>query len=307
MNRFTKIAFGKINTAIADYQKSVKDALEVYRNTEQEDKEAVKQFKDEAGMYAVRHSVNIANARNKIKWAEDAMTNVIKTQVEDLRKEYANSLTTRPGAAFLDALRIYNDFNIPPTKSEIEALFSLNGGCPLGFRALSAVMKKTHCGYSLDYSESADFEKDLEFLDGLSKGNIAFSPEGLHVELVDILKNQPRLQMAADGSFYDSGYKWDSISILISTESLKNAADNINSMAKRWNNTVIPSIRALKTYEDKTDDETGETRTAKEQFIADFKETANAAKIKENHEPAAPYMRKESEKNYAEIVGGYKL
>ena len=303
MNRLTQNVFGRIVTAMTDYQQATRKALEEYRIADREAKQESQQYKDENGVYSARHAVNCTNARNRIKQAKTIMTSVIQAEVKELKKELADSLTTRPSPAFLDALRVYSDFQIAPTKTEVEALLTLNGGCPLGLRAMSAVMEKTKCNYRLDYTGTADFEKDLASLERFSQSSFVYSPDGFHGEVTEIFRNQPRLLLADDGTLYDAGYRWDSTSILTSTAVINSTGESVNAMSERWSKTILPSIRALAEYEDKTS-ETGEITPAEKQFAEDFKETANAAEIQQ--EPVTPDSNKGSGRNFAEIMNSYK-
>lgn len=284
MNKFVSSTFDTIKQEEASYRQSVKSALADYRRTMAAATEQAKQYKDESGFINNKKAVAKKEAQAAIQMAEDAFTGALKTQVQSMRDDLHDHLTTRPSAAFIDALRIYHDFSITPSHAEIEALMTLNGGNALGYRAINRVLEETKAGWRIDAPESATYESDLAALEKLAHGNIRYVPDGFLHEMAGAYGGDQRLFMRDDGSTYSMGYKWDSASLLMASSSYESEIKSLDSMADRWSGTVLPSLRHIDVYEDVKDEETGETTTAKQQMTADYKATAHAPAIEKSEQ-----------------------
>lgn len=270
MNQLNKSRFDRIKRAMESYKTDVKTALARYRV----DAEEAKQFKDETGYIAAAKT----NARNAINKAEHTLTSAVSGEVDGLHDELLQHMTTRPAAAFLDALRVYADFSITPEKIEVEALIKQNGGNALGVRAINRVLEQTDAAYRVEAPDSAQFEADIAALERLAQGGIRYAPEGYHTELTAIYKDTPRLVIRDDGSTYDAGYRWDSVSLITATASFNSQLATVDEMAGRWTDNVLPSFGQVKDYKPRQN-ESGETISAAQQFVEDYEATADATTV----------------------------
>lgn len=310
MNKHVKDSFNHIKSEAASYQNAVQSALLDYRRTMARAEAESRKYKDETSYINTWKAAAKRDAMNAISQAETAFTVAVKAEYATLKDDLHDHLTTRPNAAFLDSLRVYFDFGIRPTRAEIEALMTQNGGNPLGYRALNRTLEKTKSEWRIDSLDTDVYENDLAVLQQLSYGNLMYAPNDCHHEAVEIFDGERRLQMREDGSTYFGGYKWDRIGILMSTGDFTAKVKGIDAMADRWGNSVLPSVKQIDLYEDKIDPDTGEiVETAADQLEADFKATAHAPGIERSKQPeieAARQKGHEQAKTAAQATKGMK-
>lgn len=309
MNKYISSTFDDLKRAETDYRDAVKSALVDYRRTMSRATEEAKQYKDESAHINGKKATAAHNARVAIQMGENAFTVALNVAVKSLRDDLHQHLTTRPSPAFLDAVKLYHDFGIRPSRAEIEALMTLNGGSSLGYRVINQVLKDTHSEYTIDAPDSAAYEADLAALEKLAHGNIRFVPDGYIHEMGEVYGGEKRLFMRDDGTTYDMGYRWDTTSLLMASAGYKEGAGAIEAMSDRWSSTVLPSLKHITAYED--NEETGET--AAQQMAKDIKATATAPEIKPSMaagEQIAAQMAAEAAENYErsqEVLKRYLL
>lgn len=275
MNKYVKDTFDTIKGEETSYRQSVENALLDYRRTMSRATEEAKQYKDESAYINSKKATATHNARVAIQMAENAFTVALNVARKSLQDDLHQHLTTRPSAAFLDALRLYYDFDIRPSHAEISALMEQNGGNTLGYRAINRTLEKTGAEWRIDAPDSAAYESDLAALGKLAHGNIHFVPDGYLHEMSEVYSGERRLFMRDDGTTYDMGYKWDTTSLLMASSGYKEDVKAIDAMHDRWSNTLLPSLRHLEAYQD--NEETGET--AAQQMAKDIKAMAAAPEI----------------------------
>lgn len=291
MNKYISDTFSDIRKAEKEYRQSVENALLEYRQTMAKVTDEATAFKDEAAYISSKKTAAAQKARTEIQLAENVFTVAAKVAANSLRDDLHQHLTTRPSAAFLDALRLYYDFDLCPTHAEIEALMGLNGGNTLGYRAINRTLKKTGAEYRIDSPDSTAYEADISAIEKLSHGYFMCVPDGYHHEAVEVFGGEKHLAMREDGSTYDNGAKWDSTSILMASTAYKQQAEAMDAMADRWSNTVIPSLKHISAYQDTQDPESGETITAAQQMAEDIKATAHAPEIVKSERPDVEFAR----------------
>lgn len=279
MNKYISTTFDTVKQEEASYRQSVESALYDYRRTMSKVKEQAKQYKDEDAFINSQKDAAKREAQTAIQLAENAFCVALDVARKSLQDDLHQHLTTRPSAAFLDALRLYHDFNITPSHAEIEALMSLNGGNSLGYRALNQVLKKTNAEYTVDAPDAAAYETDIADLERLSYGNFKYEPDGYHHEMTEVFEGTPQLRLRDDGTTYDAGYRWSGTSLLMASTGYKEGIGAIDAMSDRWSNTLLPGLKHISAYKDTTDPETGETVTAAQQMAQDIKATATAPEI----------------------------
>lgn len=310
MNKFIKSTFDDLKREEASYRQSVESALLDYRRAMEKATTESKQYKDETTFLDGKKAATKREAQTAIQLAENAFTVSVGIAVKSLRDDLHQHLTTRPSAAFIDALRLYFDFDIRPSHAEISALMEQNGGCTLGYRALNRTLEKTGAEWRVDAPDSTTYESDLAALEELSEGHIMYAPREYFHEAVEVFGGRPKLyRRPADGKYLDIGYKWDTTSILIASGSYEGKIKALDDMSERWSSTVLPSLKHISAYED--NQESGET--AAQQMAQDIKATATAPEIEPSMtagEQIAAEMAREAAKNYEqsqEILKKYTL
>lgn len=287
MNKYILSTFDTIKQEEASYCQSVESALSDYRRTMSRATEEAKQYKDESTYINGKKGTAKREAKAAIQLAENAFTSAVNVAVKSLRDDLHQHLTTRPSAAFIDALRLYYDFDIRPSHAEISALMEQNGGNTLGYRAINRTLEKTGAEWRIDAPDSAAYEGDLAALEKLAHGNIHFVPDGYLHEMSEVYSGERRLFMRDDGSTYDMGYKWDTTSLLMASTGYKDDTGAIDAMSDRWSSTVLPALRHIEAYQD--NEETGET--AAQQMAKDIKATATAPEIERDGQAEVEAVR----------------
>lgn len=273
MNRANKSSFDRIIGASTAFVEAVRAVFEQYRTQEAEARRESAAFKDEQGIYTAKMAAIRANTRNALKAAENGFTGTITAEIGTLRQEIDAHLLNRPTPAFLETLRLFRDFGITPSRADIAALLTLNGGNTLGLRCLNAALKSTEAGYTVTFPDTADFEADIAALEKLARGEICYVPAEYHHEGTAIYGGSPRTFFREDGSTYQNGETWSSVSLSVARTGFESKIKSLDEMASRWTDSVIPSIEQLKDYADRADG------TAAEQFLKDREATTTAAKI----------------------------
>lgn len=200
MNKYIADTFSDIKREEASFRQSVESALWDYRQTMARVETEAKQYKDESTYINTKKAAAAQNARAAIQMAENGFTVAVNVAVKSLRDDLHQHLTTRPSAAFIDALRLYYDFNIRPSHAEISALMEQNGGNTLGYRAINRTLEKTGAEWRIDAPDSAAYESDLAALGKLAHGNIHFVPDGYLHEMSEVYSGERRLFMRDDGT-----------------------------------------------------------------------------------------------------------
>lgn len=310
MNKFVASTFDDLKREEASYRQSVENALWDYRRTMEKAKSDAGAYKDEAAFIDGKKAAARREAQTAIQLAETAFTVSVDIAVKSLRDDLHQHLTTRPSAAFIDALRLYYDFNICPSHAEISALMEQNGGCALGYRAINRTLEKTGAEWRVDAPDSTTYESDLAALAKLAEGHIMYAPREYSHETVEVFEGEPQLyRRPADGKYLDVGYRWDTTSILIASGSYEDKIKALDDMSDRWSSTVLPNLKHITAYTDNP--ETGET--AAQQMAKDIKATATAPEIDPSMtagEKIAAEMAKEATENYEqgqEILKKYLL
>ena len=286
MNRYTADNFKRITGAADSYKKSVANALNNYRQAMERAEHESKAYKEERAYLSSKKASAATTARNAIAVAEAAFTGTVKAEAGSLREEMGNHLLSAPTEKFIGVLRTFHDFGIVPTKAEINALLTLASGNTLSLKALDATLAKTGSPYRVKFDDTAALEKDLDALDRLAEGNFMYSPPKLHREACDLFDGTKRMIRNQAGELVDLGYKWSSASILTASAFFTSQVDALDGMAKRWTDSVLPTIFKPEAYPDRTDDATGEKISGAADYVADYEATAGAAEITDN--PDAP-------------------
>lgn len=228
-----KEPFSRIERACAEYRRTVTKTLEKYRTVDAATKKAASAYKDEEKFYNERMNKEKADARIAIQMAENALTGNVSAEIPTLRESLRGRLIGNPRREFVDALQLVRSGNLQLTKCEIEALADLAAGSPLSLRALNGVLEGAKSLYRVRVPDAAQFERDLNEMENLARGNIRWAPHELCTEYCAIYKGTPRAQRRRDGSSYQSG-TWDARSLIIAAEIFQTKIDAIAEMSERW-------------------------------------------------------------------------
>ena len=263
MNRNCKNSFDTIIGSATAYRSAVAAVLDSFSKKEQQARQDSTQYKDENARYKTALESLTAEARAQLDKKRAEFADAVANEVETLHKEVLSLAAERTNPAYYDLLRCFADFNIQPTKTQIESLLQMNSGNILGLDMLNNALKKAGSSFRIENTGFAELEKDLENLSRLSELAKHYAPVENHSQLCKMYVGTPRL--GANGA--STGAVWDSVSLLTRRAAFESAVKSLNEMSERWNNTA-PSISQLKSYED------SENATAAEQFISDRQSAA---------------------------------
>ena len=298
MNRKTQASFNQIQAAVAAFQSNVQAALSRYRQEEAQARADAEQFKDSEGRYVAQKAALVANARNAITRAQASLKSAVQPEIEALRKELHEHTMNRPAPALLDTLRTFRDFNLQPSRTDLDSMLEIAAGNTLALRAINSVLEATKSPLHVDFPDTGTFEKDLDALEKLTAES-AWTPTDYHHEACTLYGGQPRANRP--------GYIWDSTSLIVARSAFESQLNAILEMSKRWTDDVIPSITQVKTglYAD------NESGSVAEQYLADREATGAGAKVEPSQAAAIEaartmgQKRAEADNNAREALGHY--
>lgn len=284
MNKYTKTSFENIQKSAKDYQHATTSALYKFRQTMERAEQNKGKFKDEAAYMEQERKTASATARQSIKMAENIFTGEVQAEIDSLRKDLAGHLVTAPSQKFLDALGVYDRFNLRPSKAEITAMLEHAAGNSLSLRALNSVLERVGSEYKITAPGAADYEADIAALEYLAAGNLMAVEHDYWGEATKAYQGEKRLTRRKDNSFYDGGYRWDNLSVMLAAQDFSSRIDKLPDMATRWDDNVLPTIFKADVYTGYVN-ENGEDVTGAQEFVDDYHSTAQAAQIEHSDVP----------------------
>jgi len=99
-----------VTTIMAEYRKGVAAA-----------KQEAARYKDEAGELAKRKAPLIADARHRIKAADERLAGAVSAVVLKLKKEMSGHLSKPAAPELLAQLKTYTDFGLKMSRTELDA------------------------------------------------------------------------------------------------------------------------------------------------------------------------------------------
>ena len=228
-------------------QESVSSALETYRQERKQAEDESKQYKAEFDYFRGKQKDAAEKARSAVDQAEKTFRGSLKTQIERFKDELQNSIVYKLNPDFVSTLRLYNDFNIQISRTEIETLVNLANGNKAALTALNKVLEHTETPYKVSFTPLSEYERNIALLERRTVAG-HFIPEQYHSEGVEIYKDIPVTFVNDDLSTYESGRMIDGISLISDrasfTEAMKavenamNASDTVCIVPNAIDNTV---------------------------------------------------------------------
>lgn len=295
MNKYNQESIGRIKSAAKDFQKEVTRTYQRYRQTISAAKQAATAYKDENSYLTGKKDTAAHAVKNDVAMAQNVFAAVAKAEISNLKDELNRHLISAPSDRFLTSLSVYADYGLTPNKMEIAALMQQAGGNSLSLRALDAVLQKTHSKYRIAVPGAEDFEKDIDMLQRLTEGGIMWRPHEYHSEAVAVYGESPRMIRREDGTYYDAGYVWDNISILSASGDFDQKIKNLDNMAGRWTDAVLPTVYIADAYTGHMDEKTGERVSGAQEYVNDYHATVKAGAIIDNPDAEVERIRAQAE------------
>lgn len=233
MNLVNRTIFKSMKTAIETCMETTKNIFAEYKAEMNKEKAVSKKFVDADGYYAEKQQIAAEKARNKLISANKELRTSLAADAHSMKKSMETYLAEPMNSNFVTKLKVYADFNIPMTRTEINSLLALNAKNPVGLRALKHVIERTHTPWELKFQDIGALEEDVWKVERLSK-HALYTPLEYGVEAMEIFKGERMISVREDGSTYEDGRTYDSISLMIERQTVSIFLDDIEKMEKVW-------------------------------------------------------------------------
>lgn len=242
----TQIHFDSVKRAGADLIHEAMLALTGYQHDLTEIAETAKMRIDRDEYLAQHKAEAQATAAGSIRAAQERYSKAVRHEIDNLRNELYTEAIKKPKALVTDTVRLYYDFNITPTRTEVGYLLNINEGSQLGFQIINATLEKVNAPFRVSYTPLSVYDEDLQKLSFL-----ADHPDGCPQELADVYVDV----MPSDNI----------ISPILNIGTFRRTVESIPDMIERWKSTSAPTIED---YKETVNPETGEKITPQEQLTA---------------------------------------
>ena len=253
--------FDAIETALTDYQAEIKRAYDVFSQERDKAKREASVFKDEDA----RFTSLIADAK---KTASAACTAADKRLADKVNGVYAPMLkdaltyfvTANPDPAFIQTLKLYQDFDLDMKNDDLDALIEASQGNYLALKCLRSVAEKK--GYTLNTPSADEFEKKVESLQRYANGYTMYVPLNCGAMAREIFDSQRPL-INRDGHTYMGTQPLDSLYIATSESSFNSTLNGAKEFADAWKGAIVPPLSSFKKkYDDDYNEITPEQQRA---------------------------------------------
>lgn len=162
-------AFSTVTKTIEGYRQCVRETLTTYsheyhRNENLYTQSALDAQRESAKKKAAEQlAMHRAHFKQSMNAAADALSGAL-----------GESLTQKPPTSFLDTLRVYVDFNLTPSRIEVEELLKSGCGYSLSVRALNSVLERTGANLRVSAPTSTEIISAVELAHRLATENTWF-------------------------------------------------------------------------------------------------------------------------------------
>ena len=310
MNLINRSIFKGMKTALEKHMEAVKGILAQYTKETNAAKEEARKFKAEDEYYKEKQKIAADKARSALEREYKDIRASLKTDAFNMKKSLKDYLAAPMNDNFVTKLKVYSDFGIKLTRTELESLLALNQGNPVGLRALAHVLESTHTPWKVNYRDLGSLEEDVAKVERIA-GTMTYTPVEDHIAACEILKGTPVLRMRDDGSTY-SNATHDSVSILMESGIVTGFYENIEEMEKAWiADVTTPAISKASKIEANNLNEIDNTMRKEgipEKYL-DHIDTDPESTVSVESDPAAKLieeLRQEASRNkYDETIGKY--
>lgn len=248
--------FKNLQAELKSYQSTVSSVLTDFAKERENARQYASKFKDEDAIFADKMRECIPNVRNRLSSVNADFAGKIRVLHTEMENSLLDALCKPQGQAFLRLLDVYEQHGLLPSKTELNALVTLNEGNLVGFRLINNLLKLVESKYRIQCPEVETLEKTLEDLQHLAEelelmptfslarlreGREVFGRFGVkttvadaHISSTCISEPAPVLRKDADGNIKTTGQKWDDIGLAINASIFDGLPDRINNIASPW-------------------------------------------------------------------------
>ena len=236
--------FDAIEQSLTDYRAEVKSVYDSFSQERDRAKRDAEQFKDEK----TRYDAMIATAK---KTASAACTAADKRLADKVNGVYAPMLkdaltyyiTANPDPAFIQAVKLYQEFDLDLKPDELDGLIEASQGNYMALKVLAAVAEKK--GYTMSVPSVDEFEKKVESLQRYANGYTMFIPQNCGALAREIFDSMRPL-INRDGHTYMGTQPLDSLYIATSEASFNSTLNGAKEFADAWKGAIVPPLSSFK-------------------------------------------------------------
>lgn len=310
LNLVNRSIFKGMKKTLEDHMAAVKGILAQYTKETNAAKEEARKFKAEDEYYAEKQKIAVDKARSQLASEYKSVRTSLKADAASMKRSLKDYLAAPMNPDFVTKLKVYADFGIKLTRTELEGLLAANEGNPVGLRALAHVVEATHTPWKVNYRDLGSLEEDVVKVERIA-ATMMYTPVEDHLAACEIFKGTPVLRMRDDGTTYESGTH-DSVSILMESGAVTAFYDDIEQMEKTWiADVTTPDISRASETEAKNLNDVN--RVMKEHGIPeqylDHIDTDPESTVSVESDPAARLIEEirqnTNKENYRETIGNY--
>lgn len=234
--------FDAIETALTDYQKETESAYEAFSQERERAKREAAAYKDEDARFASL----IADAK---KTASAACTAADKRLADKVNGVYAPMLkdaltyyiTASPDPAFIQAVKLYQEFDLDLKPDELDGLIEASQGNYMALKVLAAVAEKK--GYTLNTPSADTFEQNITRLQRYADGHTMLIPLKYSDCARDIFDTRPYRNR--EGRVIGT-QPLDSLYVATSEVSFNSTLNGAKEFADAWRSAIVPPLSSFK-------------------------------------------------------------
>lgn len=232
MNLINRGIFSTLRKDIKEHMENVAGVYAAYTQDANNAAEYSSQFKDEKNVLSKRLENISSNSRNILDDEYKTFHGYMKGNLSSMEKSLQTYLSEPLNDNFLSKLRLYSDFGVPMSRTEVITLLKLNGSNPFGLKTLAAVMKQTNTPYTLKYRNVEALEDDLQLIRQLT--TVRYTPEAYHMVAINLMSDTSVTYLRDDGSSYQTGTKYTGQQILMDRSTLLQALNMLDRIEQAW-------------------------------------------------------------------------
>lgn len=310
MNLINRSIFKGMKTALEKHMEAVKGILAQYTKETNAAKEEARKFKAEDEYYKEKQKIAADKARSALEREYKDIRASLKTDAFNMKKSLQVYLAEPLNDNFVSKLKLYSDFGIKLTRTEVDSLLAQNENNPVGLRAMSHVLKATNTPWKVNFRDLGSLEEDIMKIERMA-ATAMYTPMEMHHEACEIFKDTKVMHLRDDGSTYEGGATHDSVSILMGSNTFTGFYEGIDAMSQAWLvDVTTPSIERASNEERKIQEDVNQTmRNAgvDEKYIDTIEDVNSTTSVESD--PGARLLeelrQKSSQKSFGEAVGVY--
>lgn len=280
--------------SITESMKNIQNHTDKYRR---EIERALKKYRADKARIAETYRENVAveklasarmTAHSDIYAADRMLAEDIKLELADARRALNFAIMPDEKNSAIRTIRMYQEFGVTPTESELRAIAREARGDVFALRALSKWVESHN--YQVSAPSADSYERELQDMERyFSRPPFLYAPFEYVSELEEVAPNKAMYR--EDGTVYMDGGKPDMTDILTCSAYFGTVCKNVTRAISEWGNTFIPEIKKIDPAEHTTQQEAADAQEAEnKRFENAVNAQADALRIEQPKPEPAPEM-----------------